>query len=472
MAKELQIAIGRTGLTGITATTYLAGVVSTSGIVCTELVGQGGLYQGDMTGAAGLYSVQYFNNGVPLASIDGIINWSGTAEISGGGSSPTSIATAVWQDLLSGSDFSTVGSSGKLLKDNLDALISSRSANTDVQTLLTRLSATRATYLDNLNTSGVVASQADILAINTSSSKHLLLQTVGYYEIPDQFTNNYYTIECRTFNAVTGAAVNADSSPTLTGTGYNTGSLAGRISAITNPATGVYRWTYTASYNDASEQIRFDVSATIASATFTLTCYSQSLDDISLGYTAGDAAKLTAIYNKLPTNNIADETNATTNKNAILTAISGIGGGTLTAVQIRTEMDDHSTKLASILSNITQIYGVYTGANLPDPAAFALICGDDYYSADGRARTFSISGTNPSWVGASLRLDLTINGVTSTITALSFDTTGTPRNVSFEIAGTITKALGVGIGRYDIVAILANTHRVTAIQSGPLEISY
>ncbi len=46
-----------------------------------------------------------------------------------GGGAPTAAqnATAVWTDLLAGSDFSTALSIGKLLKDDIDALISSRS---------------------------------------------------------------------------------------------------------------------------------------------------------------------------------------------------------------------------------------------------------------------------------------------------------------------------------------------------------
>lgn len=39
------------------------------------------------------------------------------------------IATQVWTDLVSGSDFSTFGSAGKLLKDNIDATVSSRLAS-------------------------------------------------------------------------------------------------------------------------------------------------------------------------------------------------------------------------------------------------------------------------------------------------------------------------------------------------------
>lgn len=75
-----------------------------------------------------------------------------------GGSAPTAaaIATAVWQDLTAGSDFTTVGSIGKLLATDIDASISSRStyAGADTAgttTLLSRLTSTRAGLIDNLD---------------------------------------------------------------------------------------------------------------------------------------------------------------------------------------------------------------------------------------------------------------------------------------------------------------------------------
>lgn len=45
--------------------------------------------------------------------------------VSTGGISAGDIATAVWQDLTAGSDFSTVGSVGKLVKDNVNAAVGS-----------------------------------------------------------------------------------------------------------------------------------------------------------------------------------------------------------------------------------------------------------------------------------------------------------------------------------------------------------
>jgi len=102
--------------------------------------------------------------------------------------------------------------------------------------------------------------------------------------------------------------VNADSDPTLTVTGQTTGSLAANVGAVSNPATGVYRWAYTQSSAATLEPIRIDVSATISSSTFTLSAYTQSVDFVAATWSTTDSSHLTAIYNKLPVNNIADQT--------------------------------------------------------------------------------------------------------------------------------------------------------------------
>lgn len=165
----------------------------------------------------------------------------------------------------------------------------------DLTTLTGRLTAARAGYLDNLNVGGNVASHADILAINQSASRHLLLTTVMQYE-----PGEAYTIEARTFAAADGSAVNADTTPTLTATGKTSGSLAANLSAATNPATGVYRWTYTVPGSPTLEQIGFDLSATISAATFTLAAYTQTVDEATVVWTSTDQSHLTSIFNKLP----------------------------------------------------------------------------------------------------------------------------------------------------------------------------
>ena len=180
--------------------------------------------------------------------------------------------------------------------DNLSG--GSVALNSDMLSLLSRLSSARAGYLDNLNAGGVVASQADIVAINQSASRRILLTTVQQYERPESSSSSY-TIEARTFDG-DGAATNADSTPTLTATGATTGSLAANLSSATSPATGVYRWTYTVASGATQEQIRFDVSATIGGSTFTLAAYSQVVDLVSSTWTTSDRTKLEAVYNKLP----------------------------------------------------------------------------------------------------------------------------------------------------------------------------
>lgn len=192
--------------------------------------------------------------------------------------------------------------------ENADVKISSRGTaqNADVQTLLTRLSSSRAGYLDNLNVGGAVASHADIAAINIGT-RHISIVTLAQYERPES-GNIARTIEVRTYNALDGSAVDADDTPTLTATGSVSGSLAANLASPTNPATGVYQWEYTVAHDATQEQIRFDISAAIASATFTLATYTQVIDEVSATWTSTDASHLTAIYDKLPTNNIADQT--------------------------------------------------------------------------------------------------------------------------------------------------------------------
>lgn len=168
----------------------------------------------------------------------------------------------------------------------------------DTGTLVSRMTSARAGYLDNLNVGGAVASQADINALNQSASRRIIITSVEQFERPES-GNVTYTVEARTYDG-DGAATNADTTPTLTATGIVTGSLAGNLSAATNPATGVYRWTYTVSSSATLEQVRFDVSAALSASTFTLSLYAQVADFVSATFTTTDRAHVDAIYNKLP----------------------------------------------------------------------------------------------------------------------------------------------------------------------------
>lgn len=182
-------------------------------------------------------------------------------------------------------------------------------AQTSLNTLLTRLTSARAGYLDNLNVGGTVASHADILNLNQSASRRIIITGLSQFERPEAVPSAY-TIEVRTYDE-DGAAIDVDGGgtpvPTLTATGSLSGSLAGHLSAGSRAALGVYRWTYTVQVADAMEQIAFDVSATIASSVFTLTMYGSCVDSVALTFTSTYRDMLIAIYNKLPLNNIGDQ---------------------------------------------------------------------------------------------------------------------------------------------------------------------
>jgi hypothetical protein len=196
-----------------------------------------------------------------------------------------------------------VSSIGKLLVDNINATISSRSTyagadTTGTTTLLSRLTAARAGYMDNLNAGGVLASQADINAINQSASRRVILQTLSDYERPDS-GSTVYTVEARTFTN-DGVPANATVGPTLTATGATSGSLAAHVGSSTNPATGVYRWSYTVNSTDTTEPIRFDFTGTVDGDALTMSAQAQVLDLVGATWTTTDRSMLTAAYNKLP----------------------------------------------------------------------------------------------------------------------------------------------------------------------------
>lgn len=155
-----------------------------------------------------------------------------------------------------------------------------------------------ASYLPNLNVGGLVSSQADVNALNQSAARRIVLTTLPQYERPETGSTSY-TIELRTYDG-DGAAQNGDTTPTLTALGSITGSLAGNLSAATNPSTGLYRWTYSVANNATPEQIRFDASATLSGSVFTISCYSQVVDLVASTWTNDDRAKLTAVFDKLP----------------------------------------------------------------------------------------------------------------------------------------------------------------------------
>ncbi len=240
-----------------------------------------------------------------------------------------------------------------------------------VTTLLSRVTSARAGYLDNLNTSGVVASQADINALNQSASRRVILTTVGQYERPESGSSTY-TVEARTYSA-DGAIVNADSTPTLTATGIVSGSLAANLSAASSPATGVYRWTYTVSSSATLEQVRFDLSATIAAEAWPMAVYSQVADFVAATWTTADRATLEARATQASLDEASDFLVETLQLYArfAVTVNSGLGTNTLVLDNAGGGLDDYPDLVGCLLCDA-------------DQHAFATVIGQDAIGAGTR----------------------------------------------------------------------------------------
>ncbi len=88
-----------------------------------------------------------------------------------------------------------------------------------------------------------------------------------------------YPVEARTYG-VGGVAVNADITPTLEARGTLSGDLSGYLGTVTNPAPGIYRWTYTVASGAVLETVRFDLAAILRGTTFTLEAFVRVVDTV------------------------------------------------------------------------------------------------------------------------------------------------------------------------------------------------
>jgi len=107
---------------------------------------------------------------------------------------------------------------------------------------------------------------------------------------------------------------------------------------------------------------------------------------------------------------------------------------------------------------------VYTGPVSPVGSILTLIRGDDYMSADSRAIAFSISGSFPSWAGATANIELQTGPTIETVVGVIEATTGTPRGVHFDVTTTTTTALSGQNGKFQVVIVMSNGDRITVTQ--------
>lgn len=178
-------------------------------------------------------------------------------------------------------------------------------ALSSLTTLLTRLSAARAGYIDNLNVGGLLASQADVAAITQAQRVRIAFPMA--IERPDADSTTY-RLYVYSYNEQ-HTAEDLDSNPTVTAENNIGTDRSGNLGTVTKAAgTGIYYVDYTVASTHAIEGLLFKVTATEGSTATQYAAASLVVDTTAVDFTSADRSKLEGIYGKLPSNNIADQT--------------------------------------------------------------------------------------------------------------------------------------------------------------------
>ncbi len=168
------------------------------------------------------------------------------------------------------------------------------SALSDLSTLLTRLSAARAGYLDNLNVGGAVASSAEATAIQNNTRVVRVVPDV--IERPDSGTATY-RVELFLYDD-TGNMEAPDSAPTIALVNQAGTDRSSRLDSTTMALveTGRYRAIYTADAVDTLEQLVWTFSVVEGGATRKYGNNSLIVDTTAVDFTAADRTKLDTLH--------------------------------------------------------------------------------------------------------------------------------------------------------------------------------
>lgn len=182
--------------------------------------------------------------------------------------------------------------------DIASTLTQATTAATNTATLTSRLSATRAGYLDNLS-GGAVALEASLSSV--ANGVQVAMVGPSQAVVPGSGSTTY-TIDLFLYD-LNGNMEVADSTPTFAAENAAGTSRSANLSAVTNPTNGHYRVTYSVGSTHAVEQVI--VKATVVEGAKTL-YRSVIVPVISVTtltgdtFTSADRTKLEAIHGKLP----------------------------------------------------------------------------------------------------------------------------------------------------------------------------
>lgn len=221
-------------------------------------------------------------------------------------------------------------------------LLPNAGALSDLATLATRLSATRAGYLDNLN-NGLLSSQAEVLAIQNNTRTTIALP--GVAERPDSgatrikiYLNNYDTagnMEAPD-SAPTAAVENEEGTDRSGNLQHPTTHVPG--STMINLSTGRYWIEYNLDNADTLENLTFTFTIIEGGVTRFVDRSMLLVDTTAVDFTAADRAKLDTLHDTRLTDARAanlDElgaANIPADIDAIISAIASLNDPTLAAI--------------------------------------------------------------------------------------------------------------------------------------------
>lgn len=177
----------------------------------------------------------------------------------------------------------------------------------DLATLLVRLSDVRAGYIDKLNISGNVAASGEVTAIQNN--------TRVVRVVPDALQrpaagSTVFTIELLAYDTA-GNMEAPDAAPTLdvvnqAGTSRNANLDSTTMTLV---STGRYRATYTVASDAVAEQLIFAFAVVEGGATRAYVNTAQVVDTLASDFTSTDRSKLDALFGKLPSKSYLTGTN-------------------------------------------------------------------------------------------------------------------------------------------------------------------
>jgi hypothetical protein len=168
------------------------------------------------------------------------------------------------------------------------------------------------------------AGQVSSLAVNTRANLNVPVEI----ETPDSSTQ-VYKVRLHLFD-VEGNMEAPDSTPTVALTNAAGTDRSGRLSAASNPSTGVYTWDYTATAGDAEEQLVWVFTVVEGGLTRTYPATTYVVEESAYRFSSTDRSNLGAIKTKT-------DQFVFTNANRVDATTTAMANNVLTAAALATD---------------------------------------------------------------------------------------------------------------------------------------